>query len=80
MRRHHDSRVIDKRAINGRLLFEHIERGAGYLARLDRRQQGGLIDDSAPCAIDQPQALPGLPQHLAAYQRAGTICLGHMNG
>ena len=80
MRRHHDRRVSNERTINGRLLFKNIERGACYLARLDRLQQGRLIHDPSPGAIDHPQSLLRPAQHIRTDERAGALGLCNVDG
>ena len=51
--------------VDGRLGFEHIERGAGDVAGPDRVGQRGLIQQAAAGAVDDAHALPGLRQRLA---------------
>src|SRR5207245_839310 len=54
--REDDIRRFDERTIRGRLLFEDVEPGAGYLAAGQRVRQGSFVDDAAASNVEQPRA------------------------
>ena len=47
-----------------RLLDEHVERGAGDMAGIERARQRRLVDEPAARAIDHAHALLGLGERL----------------
>jgi hypothetical protein len=56
MRRDDDAVELEKRAGVG-LAGEDVERGAGDLARLQRREQRVLVDELAPRRVDDADAV-----------------------
>ena len=57
----------------GRLGLEHVERGAGDLAAVERLLQRRLVDQPAARAIDDPHAGLGLRQRLARQDAARLV-------
>jgi hypothetical protein len=70
----------EQRALGGGLGLEHVEAGAGDMARLDRLGKGRLVDQAAAGAVDDAHAGLGLGQRLGIENAAGLVGHRHVQG
>jgi len=80
VRRRHHLLHAEQQIRFGRLLGENVERGAGDVARLERRLQVGLDHQPAAGAIDDEHAFFHLGDRAAVDDGAGRIGQGRVEG
>ena len=73
VRRADDVGQAEQRAVLGRLDLEHVEGGAGHVARFQRLGQRPLVDQAAARAVDDAHALLGLLQRGGIDDVAGLV-------
>ena len=66
VRRHDHVGAVEQRRLGDRLRLEHVERGAGDVARLERLGQRHGVDQLAPGGVDDAHAGPHLLQQRGA--------------
>jgi hypothetical protein len=66
-------RRAEQRVLLGRLGDEHVERGAGDVARIEQLLERRLVDQPAARAVDDAHALLGLGEVLAAEDVARLV-------
>jgi hypothetical protein len=68
-----DVRVAEQRVLGRRLLGEHVEGGAGDVARVEGGAQCLLVHEAAAGAVDDPHAPLGPGQGLGGQDVAGSL-------
>ena len=72
--------IAEQRVVGDRLAPEHVERGAGHLARVDRRLEIRIDHQWPPGDVEHADAVPALGQHVSVQPVLGVGRLGQMQG